>query len=193
MAGRKLTREFYSRDTKTVARELLGKILVHKTEQGIMKAKIVETEAYLGRNDPGAIGARNVKSIPKALLNPPGHAFVYFTYGNHWMFNVNAKKSLLGAVLIRALEPVEGIDIMKLNRNADIKNMTNGPGKLTQAFGISKIHNNIDMTKGSLYIEDSNEKSKIVTATRIGLSAGHDKLLRYYIKDNEFVSMKNDI
>jgi DNA-3-methyladenine glycosylase len=109
----RLSRNFYSRDTEKVAKELLGKILVHKTREGALKGRIVETEAYLGVNDPGAIGFRKVKNIPKSLLKPPGHAFVYFTYGNHWMFNIVAKKGLLGAVLLRALEPSEGIEIMK--------------------------------------------------------------------------------
>ena len=190
----KLPRKFYSRETRTVAKELLDKILVHQTKNGILKGKIVETEAYLGKSDPGAIGSRKVKKIPQALLKPAGHAFVYFTYGNHWMFNVLGKKGLLGAVLIRALEPLEGIEIMKKGRNIeDIKNLTNGPGKLTQAFGINKAYDGMDLTKGNLFIETSNlskEKFEIVRTTRIGLSKGQDKLLRYYIKNNPFVSVK---
>jgi len=183
----KLSRNFYSRDTKTVAKELLGKIIVHKK----CKGKIVETEAYLGRKDPGAIGSRKVKNIPKSLLLSPGHSFVYFTYGNHWMFNIIAKESLLGAVLIRALEPLEGIELMKKRRGTkEIKNLTNGPGKLTSAFGIDKSHDGLHLIGDDLFLEDNREKFKIVTTTRIGLSKGQDKLLRYYIKDNEFVSKK---
>lgn len=185
-----LTRRFYSRETRTVAKELLGKILVHKG----CKGKIVETEAYLGLNDPGSRGYRKVKNPPKSLFKPPGHAFVYFTYGNHWMFNVTAKKSdpkMLGAILIRAVEPLEGIDIMKKRRKTnDIKNLTSGPGKLTQAFRIDKNHDGLDLTKEDLFIENHNDKFKIVTTTRIGLSAGQEKMLRYYIKNNEFVSKK---
>jgi DNA-3-methyladenine glycosylase len=188
----KLSRKFYSRNTKVIAKELLGKILVHKTKEEILKGKIVETEAYLGFNDPGSIGYRKVKNIPKSLLKEPGHAFVYFTYGNHWMLNVVAKKAgLLGAVLIRALEPLEGIEIMKRNRKInDVKNLTNGPGKLTQALGINKNHDGIDLTKGILFIEDSKEKFEIVKTTRIGLSKGQDLPLRFYVKNNEFVSKK---
>lgn len=188
----KLQRKFYSRSTKAIAKDLLGKILVHETDEGILKGRIVETEAYLGFNDPGSIGYRKVKNIPKSLLKEPGHTFVYFTYGNHWMLNVVAKKAgLLGAVLIRALEPLEGIEIMKKNRETnDIKNLTNGPGKLTKAFGIEKKHDGLDLTKSNLFIEKSNEKFKIVKTTRIGLSAGEDLLLRFYIKDNSFVSRK---
>jgi DNA-3-methyladenine glycosylase len=187
----KLSREFYSRDTMTVARELLGKILAHETAEGTLKGKIVETEAYLGLNDPGAIGFRKTKSIPKSLLKPPGHSFVYFTYGNHWMLNVVAKKGLLGAVLIRALEPLEGIGLMRKKRRAEeVKNLTNGPGKLTQALGINKNHDGLDLTSGNLFIEGNRENFKIAKATRIGLSKGKEKLLRFYIKGNEFVSRK---
>jgi DNA-3-methyladenine glycosylase len=188
----KLQRKFYSRSTKIIAKELLGKILVHKTNGKILKGKIVETEAYLGFNDPGSIGYRKVKNIPKSLLKPPGHTFVYFTYGNHWMLNVVAKKTgLLGAVLIRALEPLEGIEIMKNNRKTnDIKNLTSGPGKLTKALGIEKRHDGLDLTKSDLFIEKSNEKFDIVKTTRIGLSKGEDLPLRFYIKDNDFVSKK---
>jgi len=187
----KLSRKFYSGDTKTVAKELLGKILVHETKEGTIKGKIVETEAYLGINDPGAIGFRRVKNIPESLLKSPGHTFVYFTYGNHWMLNVIAKKSLLGAVLIRALEPLEGIELMKKRRGIDeIKNLTNGPGKLTNALRINKSHDSLDLTGDDLFIEDHKENFDVVKTTRIGLSKGKEKLLRFYIKDNEFVSKK---
>ncbi len=186
----KLSREFYSRDTEEVARGILGKILVHKTEEGTLKGRIVEVEAYLGVEDPGAIGYRKVKNIPKELLMPPGFTFVYFTYGNHWMLNVNAKTGELGAVLIRALEPLEGIEVMKKNRGtSDINNLTNGPGKLTKAFGIDKRHNGLDLTKDELFIEDSsNERVEIVESTRIGLSKGKSKKLRFYLKNNKSVS-----
>jgi DNA-3-methyladenine glycosylase len=185
----KLRREFYSRDTKRVAEEILGKILVHKTEEGTLRGKIVEVEAYLGLDDPGAIGFRRVKNIPQALLMPAGYAFVYFTYGNHWMLNVNAKTGKLGAVLIRALEPLEGIETMKKKRGvSDARNLTNGPGKLTKAFGIDKRHNGLDLTKDELFIEDSDETVDIVKSTIIGISKGKNKMLRFYIKDNGFVS-----
>lgn len=186
----KLTREFYSRDTVEVARELLGKILVHKTEHGTLRGRIVEVEAYLGLDDPGAIGFRRVKNIPQSLLLPAGFAFVYFTYGNHWMLNVNAKTGRLGVVLIRALEPLEGIEIMKMNRKTnDTSNLTNGPGKLSKAFGIDKRHDGLDLTKDELFIEDSsNERVEVAKSTRIGLSKGKSRMLRFYIKNNRFVS-----
>jgi len=188
----KLTRKFYSRNTKIVAKDLLGKILIHETGEGVCKGKIVETEAYLGKNDPGSIGCKKIKNIPKTLLKPPGHAFVYFTYGNHWMFNILAKNpGILGAVLIRAVEPLEGIELMKRRRTTNnIKNLANGPGKLTKAFGIDKEHDGLDLTNSDLYIEGSKEKFNIVKTTRIGLSKGQELLLRFYIKNNDFVSRK---
>jgi DNA-3-methyladenine glycosylase len=185
----RLPREFYARNTKKVAIEILGKILVHRTEEGVLRGKIVEVEAYLGLNDPGAIGFRRVKNIPPALLMPAGYTFVYFTYGNHWTLNINAKTGQVGAVLIRALEPLEGIEIMKKNRGVDdTKNLTNGPGKLTKAFGIDKRHDGLDLTGEELFIEDSDEKVEVAKSTRIGLSKGKSKLLRFYIKGNRFVS-----
>ena len=188
----RLSRKFYSRDTKIIAKELLGKVLVHRTKEGLLKGKIVETEAYLGRGDPGARGGRNINRAPASLLKEPGHAFVYFTYGNHWMLNVVAKNpGVLGAVLIRAVEPMQGIKLMKRWRGkGDIKDLTTGPGKLTQAFGIDKSHDGLDLTSGDLFIEDSEDKPKIFTTTRIGLSRGGDLPLRFYIEGNGFVSRK---
>ena len=179
-----LSESFYARDPRIVARELLGKILVY----GKCKGKIVETEAYLGKDDPGAIGNRRVKNIPKALLCPPGHTFVYFTYGNHWMFNVIAKRGRLGAVLIRAVEPIEGIEVMQKNRNAELKNLTNGPGKFTQAFGINKSLNCAKLDQKDFCILDSKEKPNIETAKRIGIPKDLPENLRFYIRGNTFVS-----
>lgn len=188
----RLGRGFYSRNTKTIAKDLLGKTLVHRTKQGILKGRIVETEAYLGKGDPGARGNKNIRTAPKSLLKEPGHAFVYFTYGNHWMFNVVAKNpGILGAVLLRAVEPLKGVGEMMKRRNVNnIRNVASGPGKLTQAFGINKSHDGLDLTKGSLFIEDSKDKPKIHTTTRIGLSIGEKLPLRFYIKDSPFVSRK---
>ncbi|UCG95784.1 MAG: DNA-3-methyladenine glycosylase [archaeon] len=184
----KLSRKFYVRKTDRVARNLLGCVLVHKTRSGRLSGKIVETEAYLGKNDPGSAGCRHIKSVPKILLGKGGHAFVYFTYGNHWMFNiVTETPGVPGAVLIRALEPVEGKDVMRKNRNND--NLTAGPGRLTQALGITKKQNGIDLTGNELYIITGEKPGKIVTTTRIGLSRGGDLKLRFYIRGNKFVSV----
>jgi len=184
----KLSRNFYSGSTIKVAKELLGKIVVH----GKCKGKIVETEAYFGKKDPASHAYGKITKRNILMYRKPGTAYVYFTYGNHWMLNVvTEKKGIPGAVLIRAVEPLEGIDLMKKRRGLkDVKNLTNGPGKLTRAFGIEKRDNGLDLTKSNLFIEDSNEKFEIVNTSRIGLSRGMEKLLRFYIKDNEFVSRK---
>lgn len=186
MARAMLNEKFFDRNTKRIARELLGKILVC----GRCEGKIVETEAYLGEEDPGARGRRE-GPVPHPVLGPPGTMFVYFTYGNHWMFNiVTEREGKAGAVLIRAVEPVKGIELMKRRRKTDdLKNLCNGPGKFTQAFGIDKRFNEKKLGK-DIYVKDNKEKFRIVTATRIGLSKGHELPLRFYIKDNEFVSRK---
>jgi DNA-3-methyladenine glycosylase len=184
----KLNKSFYSRETEEVAKELLGKILVHKN----CKGKIVETEAYFGDKDPASHAYRKKTKRNFLMFETPGKAYVYFCYGNHWLFNIVAKKDENpGAVLIRALEPIEGIELMKKRRKiSNIFNLTNGPGKLTQALGIGKEQNGLDLAGDVLFLESSNEKFETVKAERIGISKGKFKFLRFYIKDNEFVSRK---
>ena len=189
----KLPRDFYSRKTVRVARELLGKTLVHRTNEGVLKGMIVETEAYFGRRDPGshAFGGK-ITPRNKIMYQKPGTIYVYFTYGNHWMLNfVTERDGVPGAVLIRALEPMEGLNLMKKLRGTDdARNLTNGPGKLTQAMAIDKLYNGKDATIGNLFIEDSKIKFKTVTTTRIGLSRGEDLPMRFYISGSDFVSRK---
>lgn len=187
-----LKREFYQRDTKKVARELLGKVLVHETSEGITKGMIVETEAYYGEEDPGshAFGGRRTPRN-EVMWGPPGHAYVYFTYGMHYMLNaVTGKDGEARAVLIRAVEPLEGIKLMKRRRNqSEVKNLTNGPARLTQAFGIARAENGIDMVNSNLRIEEgAPHRFDIVTTTRVGIKQGADFKLRFYIKGNKFVS-----
>ena len=185
----KLNRSFYSRNTEEVAKALLGKILVHKTKGGVCKGKIVETEAYFGCSDPASHAFRKKTKRNYLMFEIPGFSYVYFCYGNHWLFNIVAKKKGSGAVLIRALEPLEGIELMKKRRGIkDVKNLCNGPGKLTKAFGINKKQNGLDLTKENLFLEDSKEKIEVIKAKRIGISKGKSKLLRFYIKENKFVS-----
>lgn len=188
----KLDRNFYSRNTETVAKELLGKTLVHKTKEGICKGKIVETEAYFGDNDPASHACRKRTKRNFLMFENPGKSYVYFCYGNHWLFNIVAKESKVpGAILIRALEPLKGIEIMKRRRGTDeIKELTNGPGKLTKALGIEREQNGTDLTENILFLESSNENFEIVKAKRIGISKGKSRFLRFYIKNNEFVSRK---
>jgi len=188
----RLSRNFYSRNTKKVAQELLGKILVNKTKEGICKGKIVETEAYFGSDDPASHAYRKKTKRNFLMFENPGKSYVYFCYGNHWLFNIVAKEMKVpGAVLVRALEPLKGIELMKKRREiSELTNLTNGPGKLTKAFSINKEQNGLDLIKSNLFLEDSAEKFEIVKTKRIGISKGNDKLLRFYIKNNNFVSKK---
>jgi DNA-3-methyladenine glycosylase len=188
----KLAREFYMRNPKTVAKELLGKIIVNKSDRSVLRARIVETEAYFGKKDPGSHAFRGMTPRNSIMYKIGGTVYTYFTYGNHWMLNVvTGKEGDPGAVLIRALEPLGGIDVMRRRRKRDkVENLCNGPGKLAQAFAIGKEHNGADITGGNLFIEDSNEKINIVTTTRVGLSKGGKLPLRFYVKGNLFVSKK---
>lgn len=175
---RALPRSFYSRNTKVVARQLLGKFLIRKIGNRRMIGKIVETEAYF-QDDPAshAFRGRTERSAP--MFEAPGRAYVYFIYGNHYCLNaVTEKEGTAGAVLIRALEPVYGIKLP-----------TNGPGKLTKAFSIDKKLNRADLTKGVLVIaEGKPERYNISPAKRIGISKASNRLYRFYIKGNKYVS-----
>ncbi len=170
-----LQRSFYEQPTLKVAKELLGKTLKYKDKEG----RIVETEAYL-KNDSACHASRGMTERNKIMFGPAGHAYVYFTYGMHHCFNaVTQPEGIPEAVLIRAVEPIKGI-----------KRETNGPAKLCKAFGIDKKLNGTDLTKGNFVILDSKEKVKIRKATRIGIRENADKLWRYYINENKFVSRK---
>jgi DNA-3-methyladenine glycosylase len=181
-----LGKKFFSKPTIELAKALLGKHLVH----GDLRGKIVETEAYLYRGDPGCHASRGLTPRNVPMFGPAGHTYVYFIYGMYHCLNIVSGKIGEGeAVLIRALEPVSGIEIMQKRRKTlNIENLCNGPGKLTQAFGITKKHNNLSLLDGDLSIENSRKKPEIVTDRRIGLSAGKELELRFYIKGNRFVS-----
>lgn len=188
-----LPKSFYRRDTKEVAIDLLGKILVRRTQEGTVKGKIVETEAYYGPDDPASHAYKGMTKRAQIMWGSPGIAYVYFTYGMHYLLNVvTEEEGKAGAVLIRALEPKEGIELMKRRRNfCDLKNLTNGPAKLTQAFDITTRENGVDLTGRKLWIEEgSGEKFEVVSTSRIGIRAGKEAKLRFYIKGNEFVSKK---
>ncbi len=192
-----LKRSFYERDTAFVAQELLGKIIVRVIDKDtILKGRIVETEAYMGMHDPAshAYGGKRVRNAP--LYGSVGHAYVYFTYGMYYCLNFvsRAKDIPAGGVLIRAVEPLEGIAYMEKKRHKhSTHGLTNGPGKLTQALSINKDLNGIDVTKeGPLYVLDTPEipANQIVTTKRIGISKAVDDLLRFYLEENQFESKK---
>lgn len=194
ISKRILPRAFYTHNPKWVAKNLLGKILIHKTPEGIVKGRIVETEAYYGEGDPASHAHKGKTKRTKIMWGKPGIAYVYFTYGMHYLFNVIAdKEGKAGAVLIRAVEPLEGIKLMKKRRKVDkIKDLTSGPAKLTQAFGITGKDNGVDLTSGFLTIteEEKEEKDKIISTGRIGIKNGQEIKLRFYLANNKFVSKR---
>jgi len=184
-----LPRSFYERPTDVVARDLLGKLLIHRLPEGRVSGIVVEAEAYLGQNDPGshAYGGRTRRNA--VMFGRAGVAYVYFTYGMHYCFNAVAKPpGQVGAVLIRAVEPLEGLDIMYTKRKRPLDQLTNGPAKLTQAMGIDGAHNGVDLTQDHLYFSEGKRPSKIASGPRIGLSNGADLPLRFWIEGNPFVS-----
>jgi DNA-3-methyladenine glycosylase len=180
-----LTREFYNRDTTLVAQELLGKHLVHQFQGKEYRGKIVETEAYLGPHDLAAHSAKGRTPRTEVMFGPPGHAYVYLIYGMYWCMNVvTEEEGHASAVLIRALEPVAGIN-----------DKTKGPGLLCRAMHIDKALNGADLLSEHFFIEEPPEPEKfsIIKRPRIGVDyAGvwAGKLLRFYIKDSPFVSRK---
>lgn len=189
---RKLNQSFYLQPTLKVARELLGKIIVRQLDGKILAGRIVETEAYVGENDPACHAYGGMTPRNKIMYLPGGHAYVYFTYGMHYCFNVvTEKEGFPAAVLIRAVEPIEGIEIMKKFRNTDdIYNLTNGPAKFCQAFKIDKSLNGVSLLGDEIFIIDPGIEMqfKIGRIQRIGISVGTDKKWRFFIQGNPFVS-----
>ena len=184
--GPVLKRSFYGRPTVEVARGLLGKILVH----GATAGRIVETEAYLGGDDLAAHSARGVTNRTRVIFGPPGHAYVYFIYGMYECLNVVAEpEGHPGCVLIRALEPVAGIDLMQQRRRCHtLRNLASGPGKLTLAMNITRSHNGADLTRGDLVIRNAHNRFEIEVTPRIGIRHCVEWPLRFLIKGNPYVS-----
>jgi len=196
---RPLPRTFFARDPRRVARELLGKVLVRPEQHGPLTARIVEVEAYLGERDPAAHAAAGKTLRNAVLFGPPGHAYIYFIYGNHYCLNVSCEpEGKAGSVLFRALEPLTGIETMarsrgiELRTSKDWRNLTSGPGRLCQAFGITRTRDNAcDLTSdaSSLWLGDDGSRiCGIVVTPRVGIVKAADKPLRYVLAGNRFVS-----
>ncbi len=194
-----IPRPFFEREVRRVARALLGKVLVRRAETATLTARIVEVEAYLGVEDPAAHAAAGRTLRNSVIFGPPGHAYVYFIYGNHYCLNVSCEpEGRAGCVLFRALEPLTGIEEMARARHVevrtpkDLRQLTSGPGRLCEAFGISRTRDNdCDLTsdKSSLWIGDDGYRTRGITATpRIGITKAADMPLRYLLGDNPFVS-----
>lgn len=192
-----LPRSFYEQDTREAAQKLLGQLVVRRLPTGeTLSGIIVETEAYL-TDDPACHAYRGQTPRNSAMFGPPGHAYVYFTYGLHMMLNlVCAPQGIAEAVLVRALEPVEGVELMRQNRGgmAETRQLTNGPGKLAQALALTRLsHNEADVTDPAgelLILPNDFAPFAMVTTTRIGITQGVDLPWRYYVAGNAFVSRK---
>lgn len=193
----KLPLEFYKQPTLEVARQLLGKLLVCGETGGL----VVETEGYVGFDDPASHAYPGRTRRNEVMWGKFGHAYVYFTYGNHWMLNaVTEEIDYPAAVLIRGLQPVFGLELMRERRNLqlrksrpDDRNLTNGPGKLCQALGITGELNGTSLDSEQLYFAEPSPEIafspfEIVETTRIGITRGTELPWRYYIKGNAYVS-----
>lgn len=192
-------RKFLKLSTKDLAQALLGMNLCHRTKQGPIRGRIVETEAYLFRGDPACHAAQGMTPRNAPMFGPAGRAYIYFIYGCHFCFNVTSGAEGEGeAVLIRALEPLDGLEEMRRRRGAEHldRNLTNGPAKLVQALGINKDLNTACLLSSELKLELPRDykalraDSKVVSTTRIGISSGADLKLRFYLKDSIYVSKK---
>jgi DNA-3-methyladenine glycosylase len=188
-----LPRSFYDRETEIVAREMLGAVLECRTDDGVAGGIIVETEAYVGEHDPACHAAAGRTRRTEPLYGRPGLSYVYFIYGVHWCFNaVTRGEGLPSAVLVRAIQPVEGIEIMRVRRGPKVRgvNLTNGPGKLCAALGIDGTMNAQSLQRGQLVIREGSHVSddQIVEGPRIGITKAADWPLRFFIRDNEWVS-----
>ena len=180
-----LPRKFYLQDTVTVAKNLLGKKIIRKIGRSEISGIITETEAYKHKDDPASHAYRKITDRNKAMFGDVGMAYVYFTYGMYYCFNVVAKnpKIAAGAVLIRSIEPEKGVKKMLENRNKkDLKNLTDGPAKLTQALEITKEQYGVDLTSNpKLHIVEGIKVKKIVSSPRIGIREATDKLWNFKI------------
>jgi DNA-3-methyladenine glycosylase len=186
-----LPKRFYERDPATVARDLLGKKLIRRFEKEILEGLIVETEAYFGSEDPASRAFQGMKNYNKNMWGEAGTIFIYNVH-NYWMFNIVAHEfGKVGAILIRSVEPLKGIGVMRSNRGVqNILILTRGPGRLSRAFKIDKSLNNLSVTskKSCISIADNIFDFEVGTSHRIGVSNDLEREMRFYVKANKFVS-----
>lgn len=193
-----LPRGFYDRDPRRVARALLGKVLLRRQGRKVLAGRIVEVEAYLG-DDPAAHSFAGRTARNGVLWGPPGISYVYLIYGNHYCFNVSClPDGLPGGVLFRALEPLAGMRVMAVGRGGsldgfpDLRALTSGPGRLAEAFGITRARDNgKDLTSGAsdLWIaNDGSPRPRVKITARIGITKAAERPLRYVVVGNRFVS-----
>lgn len=185
---RALNTDFYLRETTAVARELIGSVLMRRTAKGILSGRIVETEAYIS-NDPANHAFRGKTRRNETMFGPPGRAYVYAIHRYYCLNLVTQPEGVAEAVLIRAVEPIEGIDMMKRNRATDeLHLLAAGPGRLCQAFAIDRTLDGASLVKGDLVVLEGNRCSDILCAPRVGVTAGKGLPLRFFVKGSRFVS-----
>lgn len=187
--------DFFARDTKKVACELLGTYMVHFSPEGVTSGRVVETEAYLGPSDPACHSARGRTERNAVMFGPAGFVYVYLIYGVHYCINITTDKpEVPAAVLIRALEPVAGLELMQRRRGTHkLKELCRGPGRLAQAMGITRELNGTSAIEGPIRFYPplpGDPRPDIVVAPRIGIREATDWLLRYYVRGSPFVSYK---
>jgi DNA-3-methyladenine glycosylase len=188
-----LPSSFYDREADLVARDLLGRTLSHRTGEGTTAGRIVEVEAYMGPHDPACHAAAGLTPRTRALFGPPGTAYVYFIYGNHWCVNAVTREAGYGAaVLIRALEPIAGIALMRRRRSAakGDRELANGPGKLCAALGIAAPQNGVPLQEGSLRILTGSPvpDRAVRVSPRVGITKAAGEMLRFYVAQSSYVS-----
>jgi DNA-3-methyladenine glycosylase len=191
-AGTALPAKFYDRDTEQVARDLLGAVLRCTTSDGVASGRIVETEAYLGEHDLACHAAAGLTARTRWLYGAPGTAYVYFIYGVHWCFNaVTRAVGSPSAVLVRALEPLDGVELMRERRGvANDRELTNGPGKLCEALGITGALNGLPLATSPIEIlrGEPVPDSRVQVTSRIGITKSAEWPLRWLVRDNPYVS-----
>jgi DNA-3-methyladenine glycosylase len=189
-----LVREFYLRDPVTVARELIGKRLIRETSAGICGGRIVEVEAYLSQRDPACHASRGLTSRNAAMFGPAGHAYVYMIH-SRWCLNaVTEPQGVPSAILIRAIEPLEGVELMHQRRRTDIvRDLARGPARLCEALAIDRTYDGWDLTAGrELWIavdpDPHARPPRVARSVRIGISSAQRRLLRFFDSESRFVS-----
>jgi DNA-3-methyladenine glycosylase len=191
--GPLLDAAFYTRDQEAVAQELLGKRLIRRVGSQVLEGVIVETEAYYGREDPASRAYHGRKNYNQLMWDAPGRVFIYNVH-KYWMLNIVAHApNQVGAVLIRALEPQEGIEVMQRNRSATrLVNLTNGPGKLTTALQIDRSVNGdlVTSCESTLFVAESGMNPEVGRSHRIGVRRDLERTLRFFIQGNPYVSRR---
>jgi DNA-3-methyladenine glycosylase len=188
---KRLLRPFFARYTPDVAQGLLGCLLVRRVGGKTLSGRIVEVEAYRGSDDPASHSYHGPTKRNSIMFGEAGHAYVYFSYGNHWLLNFTTEvEGQPGGVLIRALEPAEGVEEMRRNRGiSEVVRLANGPGRLTKAMSIDGSFNGEDLVKSRrLYVLDRKELAAVRVSARIGISKGKERQWRYSVAGSPFVS-----